>query len=1345
MQPSLNHRIAITSLVLCALAAAEEGKLEDNVLPLGEGGKALNLDFETGNLKDWTIEGDAFKGQPIKGDTVTTRGRGQASKHQGDYWIGGYEKLKDGPQGTLTSNAFTVTHPFASFRIAGGPQATTRVDVLLADSGKVIFSSSGQTHESLRRVAFDLQSHKGKKIFIRIVDKSSGPWGHINFDDFRFNAKKPKTPPRAPAQVASLPLTAEEAAKKMTLPEGFSVTVSASEPDVRQPIAMAFDHKGRLWVAEALAYPRRRGKNQSPDRILIFEDKDGNGTFDERIVFTEGLNLVSGIEVGFGGVFVGAAPYLLFIPDRDGDDKPDGEPEILLDGWGYQDTHETLNSFIWGPDGWLYGCHGVFTRSNVGKPGTPVNERASFNCAVWRYQPVRSEFEVFAHGGSNQWGIDFDDRGQAFMTTCRSRNGGGPVTHVIQGGYYWRQSGGHRYPHAYSPLKASADTGHGPGGAGGDRATYGGHAHCGAMIYLGDNWPEKYRNLLMTNNVHGHRVNVEKIHRRGSGYRIEHMPNLLFAHDQRFMGVNLRYGPDGGVFVLDWYDRQNCHTNNISAWDRGSGRIYKVTYGERSTNPQAEDPSTASDSKLVELQLHQNDWYVRHARRALQERAAAGKLSAEVRPALSKILDENPDITRKLRALWALHVTGGIEEELTLKLLQHPDEFVRSWSIQLELEDSEVSDAVAGRLVEMAGADSSQPVRLYLASALQRLPADARWPIAEGLASHETDSADRNIPQMLWLGMEPLVAKDPSKAIPLAASSKIPLVRESAARRAASTGSRKAVDAVVDALADAEGAAASDLLRGFAKGFAGRRKFQMPAGWPEVYRRLTGNGSESIGRAARQLALLFDDQQVLADLRKIAEDTKQPIAERSFALKALLAKKDPDLAPVLQKLVADESLRPMALRGLTAYSDPKTPSVILSAYPQLDASSKRVAIGALTSRPAYASALLDAVAKGRVPRTDLSVFTVRKIGQMPGLKDKLVSAWGTVRPVSKPDLIRKYQAMLQPKSIAQSDPVQGRLAFDKICANCHTLHGAGADIGPDLTGSDRTNLSYLIENIIDPNALVGRDFQLTTILTKEEQILSGIVRKQTGNAVTLRTTNEEVVVPREEIDRIKTEDSSMMPEGLLDPLKPLEVKDLFAYLASPEQIPRFGEQKRIFDGKTFEGWEGNLKWFRIEDEAIVGGHMTGPIPRNEFLCTEQEYTDFDLRLKVRLKGRGANSGIQIRTRRIPNHHEVIGYQADVGRGWWGKLYDESRRGRVLAQPNAKEFAKFLKPDDWNDYRVVCYGRHLLIWVNGYKTVSFQEPDPKVWRKGIIGVQIHGSRNPSEAWFKDITIAVPEKK
>ena len=207
----------------------------------------------------------------------------------------------------------------------------------------------------------------------------------------------------------------------MTVPEGFKVTLFAGEPDVVQPIAMSPSTTAAgSGSPRRTRYPDPRARRtEAKDRILIFEDTDGDGKFDKRTVFADRLNLVSGIEVGFGGVWVGAAPYLLFIPDKDGDDKPDGPPQILLDGWGYQDTHETLNTFTWGPDGWLYGCHGIFTHSNVGKPGTPDEERTPINAGIWRYHPTRHEFEVFAHGTSNPWGIDFDDHGQAFVDRLR--------------------------------------------------------------------------------------------------------------------------------------------------------------------------------------------------------------------------------------------------------------------------------------------------------------------------------------------------------------------------------------------------------------------------------------------------------------------------------------------------------------------------------------------------------------------------------------------------------------------------------------------------------------------------------------------------------------------------------------------------------------------------------------------------------------------------------------------------------------------------------------------------------------------------------------------------------------
>src|SRR5580698_7975050 len=499
------------------------------VLPLGADGKPLNLDFEAGTLKDWTAEGEALKDQPIKGDTVFARRADNHSRHQGQYWIGGYEKYADKPQGTLTSVPFKVTHPWASFLVGGGPHTLETCVELIALPGKeVFFRASGLEEEDMRRVVVDLSKLKDKEIQIRLVDKHSGHWGHLNFDDFRFHAQKPTFPERPKSEplppgdtykFAGLP--PEDAAKAMTVPEGFKVSLFAGDPDVHQPIAFCIDHRGRLWVVEAFTYPRRNPfpgpllpeKDRSKgDRILIFEDSRGTGTFDKKTVFMEGLNLVSGIEVGFGGVWIGAAPYLLFIPHDEKTDKPAGEPKILLDGWGYQDTHETLNSFIWGPDGWLYGCHGVFTHSRVGKPGTPDQDRTPINAGIWRYHPTKHVFEVFAHGTSNPWGLDFNDRGQAFVEACVIPHN----WHIFPGGRYHRQAGTHFNPHTYADIQTIAEHrhyvgGNPHGGNGRSDEAGGGHAHCGAMIYLGGAWPKEYDGKMFMGNVHGHRINVDTL------------------------------------------------------------------------------------------------------------------------------------------------------------------------------------------------------------------------------------------------------------------------------------------------------------------------------------------------------------------------------------------------------------------------------------------------------------------------------------------------------------------------------------------------------------------------------------------------------------------------------------------------------------------------------------------------------------------------------------------------------------------------------------------------------------------------------------------------------------------
>ncbi len=452
--------VVLSVFVVMPVFGAEEKSSSvptEGVRPVGRDGKPLNLDLESGTLKDWTADGEAFRGQPIKGDTIARRRGDMKSQHQGDYWIGSYERNGDKPQGTLTSAAFKVTHPWASFLIGGGPWPETCVELVRQDTQEVIARTSGIEEENLRRVAVDLTAQRGKTIFIRLVDKHSGHWGHVNFDDFRFHAEKPSFPvrkgPATPDVYKYAGLTPERAAAAMTVPEGFTVSLFAGEPDVCQPIAFCLDDRGRLWVAEAYSYPIRRSDKEAKDRILIFEDSDGDGKFDKRTVFLEGLNLVSGLEVGFGGVWIGAAPYLMFVPVQAGEDKPAGKPRILLDGWHYEDTHETLNAFRWGPDGWLYGCHGVFTHSRVGKPGTPDKDRIPLNAGVWRYHPTKHVFEVFAHGTSNPWGLDFDAHGQAFVSACVIPH----AYHIIQGGRYQRQAGSHFNPHTYADIQTIAD------------------------------------------------------------------------------------------------------------------------------------------------------------------------------------------------------------------------------------------------------------------------------------------------------------------------------------------------------------------------------------------------------------------------------------------------------------------------------------------------------------------------------------------------------------------------------------------------------------------------------------------------------------------------------------------------------------------------------------------------------------------------------------------------------------------------------------------------------------------------------------------------------------------------
>lgn len=1346
-------RAVLSFCLVCGLVCALEAHqlpAEDpiGVLPVGEDGRALNFDFERGNLDDWNAEGKAFQGQPIEGDTVEPRRSDMRSLHAGDYWIGTFEVHGDEPKGTLTSVPFEVTHPWASFLVAGGRNEGVRVELVRQGADDAFFRASGDNTEELKAAIVDLRKHQGEKIFIRLVDDLSGGWGHINFDDFRFHAERPHfhqremVPERDVFQYAGL--SPEEAARAMTLPEGFQVTLFAGEPDVRQPIAMALDDRGRLWIAEAYDYPIRRKEGESRDRILIFEDTTGDGRYDERKVFIEGLNLVSGLELGFGGVWVGAAPHLLFIPDRDGDDQPDGPPEILLDGWGYQDTHETLNALIWGPDGWLYGCHGVFTRSYVGKPGTPREDRIPLNAAIWRYHPTRHQFEVFAHGTSNPWGVDFNDVGDAFCTACVIPH----LFHIIQGARYHRQSGQHFNRHTYDDIKTIADHVHWIGrtphaGNQHSDAAGGGHAHSGAMIYLGGAWPEEYRGHIFMNNIHGARINLDLLEASGSGYVGRHGPDFLLANDQWSQILNLRYGPDGQVYMIDWYDANECHRLDLNVHDRSNGRIFKVSYG--SPTRHEVDLRQATDHQLALHQRDANDWYVRHARRLLQERSMQRSLDRAAIEALVAQATDDTDPAVRLRGMWALHVSGALGPEQIEAALNSEHPHVRGWAIQCALESSpdEIAPPLHARLVELARHDPSPVVRRFLASGLQRMPLPSRWDVLNGLVAHVEDRDDHNLPLLYWYAAEPLADVDPARLMSLVAGCDVPLLAEYAARRIASRDDREALAVVVDRLKKVEAPEVQRrVLRGMREALVGQRQVAMPDQWPEVSLPLLASADAEVRSLAQSLSVTFGDEAALAAMRNLLTDTNVEAARRESALATLVAAKDGELPETLYRLVQeDQALAAAALRALAQYDDARTPRVILERYAELPPAARRDALNTLASRPSFAAELLAAVEAGRLSPSDLSADVVRQLRNLndPGLESRIREVWGSVRDTSedKARLIAEYTRMLTRTPPQQPDLAHGRAIFTKTCAQCHRLFGIGGDVGPELTGSNRANLEYVLSNVLDPSALIAKDYMATIVATVDGRILTGIVRDEDDRTVTLQTANETITLPRDEIDEMQPSAQSMMPDDILNPLSEADVRALVAYLASPAQVPLLATADNagsFFNERDLTGWRIDGGNWNVQRGRLVGHTADAAANVPARLTSDMLADDFRLHFTGPAPADGAT--VRVLFRGEPN-----------GAGNWKRAYALAIDGRggveLVERADAKSRTIVARDVEWKSgadrrFTLTADGSRLRLSIDDQ--VCFECDDPAGPARGQFAIELDGP--PNRTWqARDLRLEV----
>ncbi|MDA1274317.1 MAG: DUF1080 domain-containing protein [Verrucomicrobia bacterium] len=544
--------------------------------------------------------------------------------------------------------------------------------------------------------------------------------------------------------------------------------------------------------------------------------------------------------------------------------------------------------------------------------------------------------------------------------------------------------------------------------------------------------------------------------------------------------------------------------------------------------------------------------------------------------------------------------------------------------------------------------------------------------------------------------------------------------------------------ALVQVLAQTEDAAFQrDVLKGMNDAFKGVRQVTMPDGWEQVERNLETSGDSEVRALAQSLSLTFGSQRALADLRKTLADSSANLEARRLALDALLGIRDSGLAPALQMLLRTPELRRQALRALASYDDRTTPQAILEVYAELPAVEKRDALNTLSSRVAFAKPLLAAVGDGKVPPRDLTADLIRQLRNLESeaLDRELVKVWGVARESSadKQREIAKYRQVFRAGGSTPGDAARGRGVFARACAQCHTLFGTGGKVGPDLTGSNRGDLDYILENMVDPNAVIPNEYRSSTLETKDARVITGIVGQQDAQSVTITTANEALTIPRDEIESINSSEISMMPEGLLANLADQEIRDLIYYLTRPGQAPLIAGPDTIdlfFNGVDLTNWDTTPGIWKVENGELVGFTRTG-LEQNDWIKSQMEMGDFRLICSVKLNPNTGNSGIQFRSLVLPEG-EVKGYQADIGAEWWGKLYEEHGR-EILWNKSGDEH---VKPGDWNTYEIVAVGNQILTAINGKPCVNLT--DPFGAQRGIIALQLHAG-GPMEVRFKDFKL------
>jgi putative membrane-bound dehydrogenase-like protein len=860
--------------------------------------------------------------------------------------------------------------------------------------------------------------------------------------------------------------------------------------------------------------------------------------------------LCTGLALGHSGAFVLQPPYLLFYADRNHDDQPDADPEVLLTGFGMEDAHACANSLTWGPDGWLYGAQGSTVTAKI--------RGLEFQQGIWRYHPISKQFELFAEGGGNTWGLDFDEQGEILAGT----NFDDKMLHQVQGGYYVKNFGKHgalHNPHTYGYFDHVPYSGY-----------RGAHISIGGIVYQGGMFPAQFTGNYIFANTLDHAVYWATLKPSGSSFTAAFAGTLLKTEDVLFRPVDCELGPDGAIYIADWCDKRASHLDPLDTWDRSNGRIYRI---QARTTPERKDKpfnlqELASD-KLVDLLSSPNAWFARKARLLLAERRDASVLPRLRNQALDK---NNPRLA--LQSLWALYVTGGFDETVAADLLKSSNDAVRSWTIRLLGDSGTVLPVTGEKLVALARSEPSPVVRAQLACSAKRLPGNASLPILRELLRHAEDVRDPHLPLLIWWALENKCISHRDAILHLFASPDLwqqPIVHatilERLSRRYTDEGDPASLAACARLLELAPNrTSAANLMHGMEQALAGRRLRNPSPPLDAWFAKQWPDRKHDVEFV--RFGLLLGNQEANAAAAKLILDDGCPEAARESLVTVLGSAPDNEPVAALTELFQNAKsarLRRAALSALQQFPEIRIAQTIVDSWPKLDRETRDSARNALCSRAAWAVILLQAVDAGKIDSKEMTLEQLRQLVTLksPQLSAQVEKRWGKIQaasPEEKRNTINRIKLVLKPSGVvgrdAKGDLAEGKKTFQTTCATCHKLFGEGNNIGPDLSGADRKNTDYLLEQIINPTGYIRPEYASYEVETKDGQVLTGLIIESAGTSLTLvDRNNQQHVLPRSEIQELKPSQVSLMPEGLLEGLSPQQVMDLFAYVQQTEPAP----------------------------------------------------------------------------------------------------------------------------------------------------------------------------------------------